>query len=203
MFRRLRGYEGAVPAQVDSIARACCAGSAPRDDEQVCAAAEHGGLGLDESRGVEQGGAALRILQAVGQVRQDPAGPFDAVECVDGQARSRDFGAEVIGTVKVSRREIIEMVGWVAVLAIAKVSIDDGHECRVGEQVAGKSVEQGTPARDRGRDQHSARAEDTGRLAQRRVSIFRLDEMVERTEQQHDVGSRVGERQCSRVAYLT
>ena len=70
--------------------------------------------------------------------------------------------------------------------------LHDRRECGVREEIAGKAVQRGSEARNRGGEHRAARAERALDLAEGLQAISRLGEVIERPQEEHGVGARVG-----------
>ena len=89
----------------------------------------------------------------------------------------------------------------VAVLAVGEVALDDLLEAGLEQEALRDAVEGRGEARDGRGGEQPAGAQRAPRLGQGAGTVGRLGQVVERPEQEHDVGARVGERQLAGVAH--
>ena len=129
-----------------------------------------------------------------------PTAPSIASERGDLEAGRRDLALELVGTVEVGGGEPARVLAGVAVLAVGEVALDDRLEAGLQQEALRDAVERRGEARDRRGGEQPAGAQRAARLVQGAGAVGRLGQVVERPEQEHDVGARVGERQLAGVA---
>src|SRR5689334_23830606 len=113
----------------------------PRDGEEVRAHAEERGFSFELSECVEESFAAMHIAQAFVEVREQPRRPLYRHCLVVCETRIGTFRGNLLGMMKVRRREIRGMARRIAVPPIAHVRCCDGGECGVVEIAVAKTIE--------------------------------------------------------------
>ena len=88
----------------------------------------------------------------------------------------------------------------VAVLAVGDVALDDRLEAGLEQEALGDAVEGRGEARDGRSGEQAAGAQRAPRLVQGAGAVGRVGQVVERPEQEDDVGTLVVDRQRPRVA---
>ena len=88
----------------------------------------------------------------------------------------------------------------VAVLAVGEVALDDRLEAGLEQEALRDAVEGRGEARDGGGGEQAAGAQRAPGLVQSAGAVGRVGEVVERPEQEDDVGAAVLDRQLPRVA---
>ena len=80
------------------------------DGQEVGAAAEDCRLRFEHSGHAQQCGTPVDVRHSLRHIRQNPTRTFQAEHPAQGQARSQDLVRQLLGTVKVGRREVIQPV---------------------------------------------------------------------------------------------
>jgi hypothetical protein len=111
-----------------------------------------------------------------------------------------DLVPQLLRPVEVRRREVVDALCRVAVLAVGEVSLDDPREAIVRKEIARKAVERGRVPRDSRGDEDSAGAENASRFAQRSRPIRGVDEVIQGAEEKHQRHGLAGGGKRSGVA---
>ena len=104
---------------------------------------------------------------------------------------------------KVRRGEVVEPLGRVPVLPLPEVVLNDGDEPRILKEIAGEPVQRRGPARDGGGEELPAGLQDPPRLAEGAGPVGGLGQVIQRAQQEDDVGAAVGEVQGPSVSDAT
>ncbi len=126
------------------------------------------------------------IFQPRGDVRENPSRSLYAVEAAHVEARVGYLSPQLLWPMEIGRREVVEALGRVAVLAVEEVILDDAGVALVRIEIARKAVERGRPTRDSRGDEYAAWAEDSSGLAKGSRSICSVDKVLQRTEQKNE-----------------
>src|SRR5262245_55675353 len=95
----------------------------PAEAQKMGAGAEDGRLGLQGPGDVEQVLAPRLIVPACVEVRKQPSGPFHSENFGVAKPRGLELGAQVVRAVEVGRREVIDIVRLVAMLAVFEIPV--------------------------------------------------------------------------------
>jgi len=181
-----------------------------RDDE-MRTTPDHLGLRLEKPCETHQIVARSLVVPPLDEIRENPSRSFDSIQSFDVEARSTDFIPQFLWPVKVCRREVIESIRRIFMLTIEEIALYDAVERRIAKQAANQRIKRRCPPGYPGRDQNAVGAQDSGGFAKGLVAIPRVDQVVERSEQKHDVngigcvrnGARVtNDARCQRVNSL-
>src|SRR5262245_12409417 len=141
------------------------------DSEKVGADALNRSLGFEGPCRLEDVLSQAVVDPPDVEVREDPRRTLDAEHGHTSEAGALELAVEILGPVKVRRREVFGMVRLVAMLTVDEIPIADAHELRVARQLAGQAVERGCIPRNGGNDDDTRRCQYTKRFAQRDVAI--------------------------------
>ena len=95
----------------------------------------------------EQNGTATRIGQPGCDIREQPGRALHSEYPVEVQTGIRHFSGQLVRAMEVCRGEVVEPFAQVPMLTVAEVSLDDGGEAGILEQVTNQAVERRSPAR--------------------------------------------------------
>ena len=135
--------------------------------------------------------APFGIVQPLLDVREHPA-RASMPKSLRGETGAQHLQEQLLRTMEIRRGEVVEALGRVAVLPILEITLDDAREAVVGEQIANQAIERGRVTGDPRREQNATGPQHARRLAQRGPSVGRVDQVVQRAEQEHAVHGRIG-----------
>jgi hypothetical protein len=162
-----------------------------RHSQQVRTDAHERRLRLQLPERLQQSSPTGLIPPAGFEVRKQPRGPFQAKDPSQPETCTLYLGAELLGPVEVCGGEVFQVVRRIVVQPPGEVPLDDGHERRIGQEVASKAVESRCESGDAGREENTSGLQNAKRLPQGHVPVARVLQMIERAQQQHGVSGAI------------
>src|SRR5690348_8276885 len=112
------------------------------------------------------------------------------------------LGLQVFGIMKEGGSEIQRVVHRVAMLPIRQVTLNDLHKGGIVKQALAQTIESRGEARNAYGQQETSRTQDTMRFTKGSETICPLGQMIQRTEQEHDIDAFVRTLQAASVTDL-
>ena len=144
--------------------------------------------------------ASNLVIPSRREVRRPTRKTLHAHEPKHLEASLLRFSPQLVGVMEERSREPVRPVLGVAVLAVVQVSLNHVAELGVDQEASGETVEQRRKARDRGRKDVTARANDTSSLGEGEDAVAPVGEVRERAEDQHRVVAGLGKRKMPSVS---
>ena len=144
--------------------------------------------------------ASSLVVPSRREVRRPTRKTFQANDLKHLEARFLRLGPQLVGVMEERSREPVRPVLRVAVLAVVQVSFDHVAELWVKQESSGETVEQRRKARDRGRKDVTARANDTSSLGEGEDAVAPVGEVIERAKDQHGVVAGLGKGQVPGIS---
>lgn len=132
------------------------------------------------------------IAPAFLEISEKPPRPLDSIHASEREAGRADLLDQILGCMKVARREVLLPLRPVAMLPFGKIALDDRRKARVGEEVSRDAVERRGVAGDRRGQEHAAWSKHTPRLAKGGEAVVAFRQMIERTEEEDGVSESIG-----------
>src|SRR5262245_36507295 len=121
VMRAMTPVVGALQEDRDTHGTASTISEFSADGKKVRADSDHGRLGLQEAGDIQHVLPERRVLPPGVEVLQQPGGTFDAEDPDAPKPRGLELALELVRTMKVGRREVVEVARVVAMLAVDEV----------------------------------------------------------------------------------